>query len=482
MTKSNQHHTNPYTVKHTVFKNTIIIIGFGSVGRSLVPLIQRHIIIDEKPIIIIEPNYISDHLLNEYKLTHIKEAVNKTNYSELLSQHINAGDFVVNLAVDVCSLDLVKWCRANRALYIDAGTDPWDDYYFSSRSSSTNRSNYYLRELMLKEKISYSLPLPTAVSCCGANPGMVSWLLKEALVELAQDLKIQYSSPNDRNEWAKLMYKIGVKGIHISERDTQDYKSSHDQDTFYNTWSIDGLLAEGLQPAELGWGTHESWHPTNAIFHNFGCKSAILINQPGISTRVRTWCPSTGPQIGYLITHNESISIADYYTIENESNLTYRPTVHYAYRPCDLTLLSLHETLGKGYLPTKKHVLGPEDIASGYDELGVLIYGHNRGALWYGSHLSIDEAVRLAPLQNATGLQVSSAMLAGIIWAIENPNRGIVEADEMDYKRCLEIQRPYLGNIIKMYTNWTPSTSNWGILFPDTIDDSDPWLFRNFLV
>jgi hypothetical protein len=42
--------------------------------------------------------------------------------------------------------------------------------------------------------------------------------------------------------------------------------------------------------------------------------------------------------------------------------------------------------------------------------------------------------------------------------ALENPNAGIVEADEMDFRRCLEIQMPYLGPVKGFYTEWTPLT------------------------
>jgi hypothetical protein len=51
------------------------------------------------------------------------------------------------------------------------------------------------------------------------------------------------------------------------------------------------------------------------------------------------------------------------------------------------------------------------------------------------------------PYQNATGLQVTSAVLGGMVRALENPNEGIVEADEMDFDRLLEIQMPYLGPV-----------------------------------
>ena len=134
-----------------------------------------------------------------------------------------------------------------------------------------------------------------------------------------------------------------------------------------------------------------------------------------------------------------------------------------------------------GKMQPKWHILDENEIEDGIDELGVLLYGHARNAYWYGSQLSIEETRQIAPYQNATGLQVSSAVLAGMVWALENPMAGIVEADEMDFRRCLEIQLPYLGPVKGFYTDWTPLTDRPG-LFPEDIDTADPWQFRNVLV
>jgi homospermidine synthase len=105
-------------------------------------------------------------------------------------------------------------------------------------------------------------------------------------------------------------------------------------------------------------------------------------------------------------------------------------------------VLSLHEMFGAAGKPQPvHHILDENEIVDGIDELGVLLYGHDKNAYWYGSQLSsLEEARKLAPYQNATGLQVTSAVLAGMVWALENPKAGIVEADEMDYRRCLEVQ------------------------------------------
>ena len=69
------------------------------------------------------------------------------------------------------------------------------------------------------------------------------------------------------------------------------------------------------------------------------------------------------------------------------------------------------------------HILDEDEIVDGIDELGVLLIGHKKNAYWYGSQLSIDETRELAPYQNATGLQVTSAVLAGMVWALRTRTR-----------------------------------------------------------
>jgi homospermidine synthase len=388
---------------------------------------------------------------------------------------------IVNLSVDTSSVDLMEFCKDVDAFYIDTVVEPWPGLYLDGTRSLSERSNYALREgvLDLRRRRPGGI---TAVSCCGANPGMVSWMVKQALIDIAKDLKLDFVEPSTRQDWGRLMQRAGVKGIHIAERDTQRSSTPKPRGKFINTWSVEGFIAEGLQPSELGWGTHEKSMPPGAYHHDFGCEAAIYLTRPGAGTRVRSWTPTAQAQHGFLVTHNESISIADYFTLRDNGNVVYRPTCHYAYHPCDDAILSLHEMAGRGWVPQKTwHILSEDDIVDGIDELGVLLYGHAKNAYWYGSQLSIEETRKLAPYQNATGLQVTSAVLAGIVWMLENPDCGIVEADEMDFRRCLHVQRPYLGPVIGQYTDWTP-LSDRSQLFPEILDRDDPWQFRNVLV
>ena len=247
-----------------------------------------------------------------------------------------------------------------------------------------------------------------------------------------------------------------------------------------NTWSVEGFISEGSQPAELGWGTHELTMPSDGRRHPAGCGAAIYLDQPGLMTRVRSWTPDEGPMHGWIITHNESISIAAYLTCET-GGAVYRPTVHYAYHPCDAAVSSMHELAGRNFVPQERQRIITDEVVDGVDELGVLLMGNELGSLWYGSNLSIDQARGAVPHNNATSLQVVAVVLAGMLWAIDNPRCGILEADEMPYDAILDVSVPYLGTMVSAWTDWTPLEGR-GRLFAEEVDSSDAWQFKNFRV
>jgi homospermidine synthase len=196
---------------------------------------------------------------------------------------------------------------------------------------------------------------------------------------------------------------------------------------------------------------------------------------------VRTWTPKSGSIHGFLITHSEAISISDYYTVREHGEVLYRPTCHYAYHPSDSAVISVHELAGRNWEMQERKRILMDDITSGMDELGVLLGGHKRNAYWYGSQLTIEEARQLVPYNNATSVQVTIAVLAGMIWAMENPDSGLLEPDEMDHKYMLEICRPYLGKLVGEYSDWSP-LSDRERLFPEDLDMGDPWQFKNVRV
>lgn len=468
-------------VVHTQLRGRLVMLGCGSIGQAVLPLILRHVGVSPDRITIVTADERGRDEAAHYGIAFHEKPLTRENYRRVLEPLLGAGDFLLNLSVDVSSTALVAFCHERGALYLDTVVEPWGGVYDDRSLAPGDRSNYALRESMLRLRRELGRG-PTAVSAQGANPGIVSQLLKEAALTVARDTGLPHEEPTDRRGWARLFRDLGIKAIHIAERDTQVGRTPKRAGEFVNTWSIDGFISEGAhQPAELGWGTHERHFPRGALRHASGCGSAIYLNQPGAGTRVRTWTPNAGPIHGFLVTHNESVSISDFLTLRDGDAVLYRPTVHYAYHPCDDAVLSLHEMAGRGWRPQPEQRILMEEITSGMDELGVLLMGHKRGAFWYGSQLTIEQARELAPYNSATSLQVAAGVLGGMVWAIEHPGAGLVEADELDFRRVLEVARPYLGPVVGAYTDWTPLEDR-AVLFPEDIDPTDPWQFKNILV
>lgn len=462
------------------FPGRIVIIGFGSIGQGVLPLILRHIGITPERITIVSAEDAGREEAAEFGVRFIREPLTRENHRRVLDPLLGRGDFLLNVSVDVSSIALIRLAWERGAMYLDTCVEPWPGGYTDPTLPVGKRTNYALREeaLALRRKDERT---PTAVITHGANPGLVSHFLKQALLNVAADTGVEAGNPRSRGDWGDLARRLGVKTVHIAERDTQISRVPKQRNEFVNTWSVDGFVSEGAQPAELGWGTHERNFPRDGKRHDFGCGSAIYLMQPGAATRVRTWTPRAGHIHGFLITHSEAISISDYLTVREGTQVAYRPTVHYAYHPSDAAVLSLHEFGGRNWQLQEHKRIMMDDIVSGTDELGVLLAGHRKNAYWYGSQLSIEEARRLVSCNSATSLQVTVAALSGMIWAMENPNRGLVEPDEIDFRRNLEICAPYLGALTGEYTEWTPLHERER-LFPEDIDKSDPWQFKNVRV
>jgi homospermidine synthase len=458
----------------------LLMIGFGSVGQGILPLLLRHLEISREQITVYAADEGGRGVAEEHGVALHAVPLTRDNYRAILADHLCEGDFLLNLSYDVSSLALIDWCQQNGALYLDACIEPWPGGHKDKTASPSSRSNYAYREKALSYRRRYNHE-PTAIVNQGVNPGLVSQFTKRALLSIARDTGLEVEEPSDRVGWARLARQLGIKVIHVAERDTQQSSKRKLPEEFINTWSIDAFVGEGSQPAELGWGSHERHFPPDGERHDSGSQAAIYLNRPGAGTRVRSWTPLTGPYHGFLITHGESVSIADYYSVTEGGRVVYRPTVHYAYHPCDDAVLSLHELAGRNWQQQPRQRLLTNDIVRGMDELGVLLMGHAKGAYWYGSQLSIHEARALCPHNNATSLQTAAGCLGGVIWALNHPDRGVVEPDELCHEEILEVAEPYLGEMVGVYTDWTPLTDR-ELLFPEDLDHDDPWQFKNFRV
>jgi homospermidine synthase len=496
----------------TPFDGRILMLGCGSVGQCTLPLVRRHIDMTANRITVLDFEDVRPKIEDSLKagVNFKRDRLTQENYASMLGALVGPGDIIIDLSWNVETFDLLAWCAEHGVRYINTSLEEWDPYGDIENKSPYERSLYsrQMRVRLLKNRLnSQSKPSPTAIMDHGANPGLVSHFTKRALLDIATTLveqggpmapgidrstlerRIADAESQAEGSFARLSQATGTKVIHISERDTQVSSQPKAMNEFVNTWSIEGFFEEGTAPAELGWGTHERRLPKNAHTPIGGPGNQIFLAQPGIRTFVHSWVPSGGPIIGMVVRHAESFTISDYLTVWEDTpegrHAVYRPTVHYAYMPCDNAILSLYElTMRNDKLQPKLRIMADE-ITSGIDELGVLLMGHGLTGWWAGSQLGIDETRQLVPGQNATTLQVAASVLGGLTYMIKHPVKGILVPDDLPHREILDVAGLYLGPCPSVQTTWTPLESRsrlfgkWGT---PPVDEADLWQFASFAV
>ena len=484
------------------FEGKILIVGCGSVAQCTLPLLLSHV---ARPDQITVMDFVDNRSRIETELaagvTYVFDRVWQHNLGEVLGKYLSTGDILLDLAWSIDTCEILLWCHDAGVRYLNTSVELWDASTDADLQDPRQRSLYVRHMDVRRMAAAWSNPGPTAVLEHGANPGMVSHFTKDALrtiagralsdglleanAETAVEIALSADAYND------LAHNLGVKVIHIAERDTQITSKPKEPGEFCNTWSVEGLYEEGIAPAELGWGTHERRMPENAYLHQFGPGNQIALARMGMDTMVRSWTP-LGEIHGMVIRHGEAFTISDHLTVWDGDRPVYRPTVHYAYCPTDVALASVHE-LRMNHLvmpPRERHRILNNEIISGSDAMGILLCGHPYKSWWAGSVLDIDTARSLVPGQSATTVQVAASVMAAVVWMIENPDRGVVTPDDLDHERVLDMAKPYLGEYYSEPVDWTPldnrAESNlFGRYAQPAIRTNDPdetWQFTSFLI
>ena len=461
--------------KYAEFSGKVLIIGYGSVGQAILPVFLRHIVCDPKNITVLERDNHRAIFLKRHAgsgVNYVREEIKPSNYKKELAKYVGKGDMIINASLNIDARSLLEWCAENGVMEIDTSLERWEHHPDETIPKLADRTLYHTHNVMRAAMEEY----PNCATLCvthGANPGYVTHLTKRALLQLAKKRGRGSNVPKTQEEWAQLMKSLGVKVVHIAERDQQVISAPKTKDEFVNTWSCEGFWAEGRAPAEMGWGTHENKKPEGGSTQGW----AAFLHQPGASVLMKSWVPDGGQFNGYCIQHSESITISQYFQTKDKS---FRPTVHYVYQASDAALASLHEMRGNELDMQKELRITKDEIVSGMDELGVLLIGDDF-CMWHGSQLDIHRARELMEGENATSMQVAGSMLGAIVWMIENPRMGYVEPESVPFEKILEIGDMYWDPIVTVYSDWIPNEDN-NSLFYRKYDSSNPCCFENFRV
>jgi homospermidine synthase len=469
------------------FNGRILVLGFGGVSQCTLPLLLKHLDVPREKITILDMVENPERLrpILSQGVRFVQDRIQQERLAEQLASQVGPGDLIIDLAWNIACTDLLNWCHQHDVMYVNTSVEVWNPYDGAEEKPPTERT-LYARHMDLRRMMKrWRKTGATAVLDHGANPGLVSHFTKTALVDLAQ--KLISEKPDDprrpaleqalaADQFNRLAQLTGVKAIHISERDTQVSSRRRKGSEFANTWSVEGFYEEGIAPAEMGWGTHERVLPPDAHHHQEGPRNQICLERYGMNTFVRSRVPSS-EIVGMVIRHGEAFSISEYLTVTDDAGrAVYRPTVHYAYLPCDYAVASLEELREQNYEMHASWRIMQDEIVSGYDELGVLLMGHDFNSWWAGTILEIDEARRRIPGQNATTLQVAASVLGAVLWMIRNPRHGVLLPDALPHREILDVAAPYLGKVVSIPIDWVPPVQD------PTVADGDPWQFVNFLI
>jgi homospermidine synthase len=487
----------------------LLMIGYGAVGRCTLPLLQRHVDMPREKITVMDFADLGGRAgsVVDSGSRFVRGKLERGSLGETLAKHVGPGDLLVDLGWNIGCTDILRWCHENDVRYVNTSVEVWDPY---ARTGDLRTQTLYARHMAIRrmtrdwEGDGGWKGGATAVLDHGANPGWVQHCTKQALDDIASRLladgrasrRVERALERARTEraWGELARTLGVRTIHVSERDTQVTRRPKEPDEFVNTWSIEGFREEGTAPAEMGWGTHEKTLPRGALRHLHGPRNQVCLDRMGINTWVRSLVPKGESRpgkaefeeiVGMVVRHGEAFSISEHLTVEDDAGrAAYRPTVHYAYVPCDGAWTSLHELRGRNYELQPRHRMLYGDIVAGRDIMGCLLMGHAYRSWWIGSLLDIEESRRLVPeLEdvNATSLQVAASVVAALRWTIDHPREGVKLPDHLPHDVVLPEIREYLGPFLSEPADWSPldrwSRRETGRPRPPR---ADAWQFSSF--
>ena len=127
--------------KHVSFPGRLVMIGCGSIGQGVLPLILRHIDMPKDNIVVVTAEDRGLDVASKYGIRFIVEPLTPGNYRKVLEPLLGPGDFLLNLSVDVSSVALFELANEKGALYLDTCIEPWAGVYTDPKLTPSQRSD-----------------------------------------------------------------------------------------------------------------------------------------------------------------------------------------------------------------------------------------------------------------------------------------------------------------------------------------------------
>ncbi len=465
-----------------IFNNKIAIIGCGAVGTALMPILFKIIKLDPAKVYVIDKDAERFKNLERFvnmgiKTLHLE--LKKENIQKILIENIGLGqdDLIIDASYEINTNFLYNLCSEYGISYTNSAVEVWANEPNLKETDQT----FYQRIKSIEDqdkKVEKNNKKNNFIISLGCNPGNVNIWTMYALEKINQKTKnVSY------NSYADLANKLGLRVVHISERDSQITNKPKKFKEYVNTWSSNAIswYDEAFSFLEISWGTHEKNTPSN-INKNLSNEYQLILDGKGYNSYAYSYTPLSKNLVGMLIRHEECYTICRKLTLKNEKNeIIYKPSCYYVYKPCDSCVASTYEVKDNlGKYQDKRRLL-TSDIIEGRDELGCTLFFENGDIYWVGSMLDIEEARLIYDNEynhiiNATVLQVVAGYMGSILYLIEcienKQYKGLLTPEELPAKRFVELTKPMLGHfgLIKVL-DWTVKTK-----------PNELWQWEDFMV
>ena len=266
--------------------------------------------------------------------------------------------------------------------------------------------------------------------------------------------------------------ELDLKEIHVNDNDYQEVKGKFEENKLYSTWSVDSFFFEMLSEATADIGTSETINSMEACKKIDLEKGLLEFNELAINKVGKTYYPK-GYFEGFLVPHEETVSIAKFLEVKKDNKVVYRPTVVFLYSPCDFAVKYLKKAKVNNYLhpdinkpqdnnisiirgfkyPQNAEIIYKENIRRGTEYVGVLLLGSKFDPVWVGNRIKMGflyKDKKSSFWQTPTITPVAMSALSAVCWMIRNKDKGgIYFPDDIDdYKQIINFAEKYISKTI----------------------------------
>lgn len=459
------------------YSGKIVQFGFGAVGKSFFEKVSKEIKFNENNYIVITKDkfefeaYIN---LGGISTNFFVCEINKENFQEIFGSFLNSGDLLIDFADTVGTRDICKWCIENNIMYLNTGEADWPENWYSIFNENILKNE--MRKKYQEDEKYNKYPI---VLQHGNNPGLVSHFVKAAIeyvvnTQFKKDKQLkQLLKENKFNEIAKI---LGIRMIHVNDKDSQEISEEYKENKLISTWCIDSFFFELLSEATQNIGTHEIINSKDEYRLLDLEKGFLEYKKIAADIKCRTYYPN-GYFEGYLVPHEETITIANSLEVIENNKVIYRPSVMFVYSPCNLAKEYLTrskvnnypnpdpdkpkdcenqngQNIVRGYIcPNDSEIVYQEKIKEGTEYVGILLIGDNFNPVWVGNRIELSYLYKHKKdsyWQTPTITPVSMSALAALCWMLKNKDKGGIyfPDDIKDYKYILKIAEKYISKTI----------------------------------